>query len=171
MPIFALLFIIKKYEIQANNTRRERADEKGEAIQWTFTALFSIGLIWFVIGVFPIMPSVIATGSMEPMIKPGDIVLLKQIRSEDQIWNLKSGDIIQFKRGEILITHRIVEVEKNKKKKLLFHTKGDNNSIEDSQTVDPNDIKGIYVQVIPKLGYPTLLLKAQFNKAPGGVEF
>ncbi|MEL7656412.1 MAG: signal peptidase I [Bacillota bacterium] len=171
VPIFSLLFIIKKYEIQANNTRRERADEKGEAIQWTLTALFSIGLIWFVIGVFPIMPSVVATGSMEPMIKPGDIVLLKQIRSEDQIYHLKSGDIIQFKRDNILITHRIVDLEKDKKGKLLFRTKGDNNSVEDSQLVDPNDIKGIYVKAIPKLGYPTLLLKGHFSNAPKGVEF
>lgn len=42
---------------------------------------------------------------------------------------------------------------------MLFHTKGDNNTSEDSQKVRPDDIKGIYLRDIPKIGYPTLLLK------------
>jgi signal peptidase len=117
------------------------------------------------------LPSVIATGSMEPLIYPGDIVILKQMRSEDQIRGLKNGDIIQFKRNEILITHRIIEIESDKHRNLTFHTKGDNNSVEDIETVNPNDIRGVYVCVIPKLGYPTLLLKGQVNKIPEDVSF
>lgn len=165
VPIFALLTIIRKYENRVNNVKRKDMN-KWEAVQWTFTALFTIGLIWFVVGVFPVVPSVIATGSMEPIIYPGDIILLEQVRTEDQIFNLKEGDIIQFQRNDIKIIHRIIEIEKDKSGNILFHTKGDNNSTEDSQTVDPNDIKGIYMKVIPKLGYPTLLLKGQRHEGP-----
>jgi signal peptidase len=158
VPIFSLMFIIKKYEIQVNNAKKEQF-RKSDGIQWVLTTLVSIGLIWFVVGVFPIMPSVVATGSMEPLIDPGDVILLHQVRSEEQIRSLEVGDIIQFKRDGVLITHRIIEIEEDELKNLSFHTKGDNNSVKDSQVVHPNDIKGIYFGVIPKIGYPTLILK------------
>lgn len=160
VPVFALMIIVKKYENRVNNVRRE-VISKWAAVQWTATALFSIGLIWFVAGVFPVMPSVVATGSMEPLIRPGDIVLLERIRTEEQVLNLKSGDIIQFQREDIRITHRIIKVNIDKSGKMTFLTKGDNNPVEDVQPVDPNNIKGIYMKTIPKLGYPTLLLKGQ----------
>jgi signal peptidase len=164
IPIFALMFIIKKYESRVNSVRHIEK-RRWDAAQWTFTLLISIGLLWFVVGVFPIMPSVIATGSMEPLIYPGDIILLEKISSETQVLELKKGDIIQFQRDEIRITHRIIAVEKDKSGNLIFHTKGDNNPVEDTETVNPNEIKGIFVKAIPKLGYPTLLLKGQINKA------
>jgi signal peptidase len=161
VPIFSLLFIIKKYENRVNNEKNQQAN-RWDAVQWMITIVFSIGLIWFVVGVFPIVPSVIATGSMEPLIKPGDIVLLEKIDSEKQIQDLRKGDIIQFQRDDIRITHRIIEIDKDPQSgSLSFRTKGDNNSGEDVQPVAPNDIKGIYVQVIPRLGYPTLLLKGR----------
>ena len=161
VPIFALMMIIRKYENRVNNIKQKEVS-RWDAVQWTVTALLSIGLIWFVVGVFPIVPSVVATGSMEPVIKPGDLVLLEKINSEDQVWKLKEGDIIQFQRDDIRITHRIIEVMRDKKTgELSFRTKGDNNSAADSQIVDPNDIKGIYVKDIPKLGYPTLLIKSR----------
>jgi signal peptidase len=87
------------------------------------------------------------------------VILLHQVRSEEQIRSLEVGDIIQFKRDGVLITHRIIEIEEDELKNLSFHTKGDNNSVKDSQVVHPNDIKGIYFGVIPKIGYPTLILK------------
>ncbi|MDD2190180.1 MAG: signal peptidase I [Eubacteriales bacterium] len=170
VPIFALMFFIKKYEVHANNARREPA-RKGEGVLWTLTALLSIGLIWFVVGVFPIMPSVVATGSMQPLIYPGDVILLEQIRSEEQVRNLEVGDIIQFQREEILITHRIIEIEEDKLKNLTFHTKGDNNSAPDSQVVKANDIRGIYSHVIPKIGYPTLIIKGHSQTGFEDIEF
>ena len=170
VPIFALSIIVRKYEIETNNIRHQEL-KKSEVIKWSLTGAFSIGLIWFVVGVFPIMPSVIATGSMEPMIDPGDIVLLKQIRSADQIRNLKDGDIIQFQRDEIRITHRIIDVKEDKLGNLSFQTKGDNNSSADSQIVLPNDVRGIFVAVVPKLGYPTLILKGHSQVDPSEVEF
>lgn len=170
VPIFSLMLIIKKYECRVSNVK-QIGMKKWEGVQWIFTAVFSIGLIWFVIGVFPVVPSVIATGSMEPLIYPGDIVLLKQVRSEDQVFDLKKGDIIQFQRGEVRITHRIIDIQTDKSGKFVFHTKGDNNSVADTQTVDPNDIKGIYYKVIPKLGYPTLLLKGRSATEVDEVEF
>lgn len=117
------------------------------------------------------MPSVVATGSMEPLIHPGDVILLHQIRSEEQIRGLEIGDIIQFKREGVLITHRIIEIEEDELKNLSFHTKGDNNSVEDSQIVHPNDIRGFFLGTIPKIGYPALILKDNSHIQAEDLEF
>ncbi|NLP30713.1 MAG: signal peptidase I [Clostridiales bacterium] len=160
VPIFCVVFIVRKYEVQVNKVKRYEI-KRGEAVKLTMTAIISIALIWFVVGVFPIVPSVIVTGSMQPLIYPGDIVLLEKVTSEEQIRSLESGDIIQFKRDEVLITHRIIEVIDDGLGNLTYRTKGDNNSAEDSRLVDPNDVKGILVKVVPKVGYPTLLIKGR----------
>jgi signal peptidase len=65
-----------------------------------------------------------------------------------------------FKRESILITHRIVEVMEGGEYGIAFVTKGDNNSSADDEYVNPQDIKGIIKYVIPKIGWPTLLIKS-----------
>ncbi len=102
---------------------------------------------------------------MEPLIKPGDMILVKKIRTEEEVHLLKEGDIIQFKRGDILISHRITEVIEDNDKGLRFITKGDNNSSEDSEPVAPENLKGKVVHVVPKIGWPSLIIR-QKNDIP-----
>ena len=91
-----------------------------------------------------------------------------KIVKEEEIYTLSEGDIINFKRDNITITHRIKEVFKDEAGNVSFETKGDNNKSEDSQEVDPNDIRGIVHHWIPKIGLPMLMLKAK-NDVPEGV--
>ncbi len=170
VPIGFILFIVGKYEEKKHGFKPSKV-EKGGLIGWSVTALFSIGLLWFIAGVFPIVPSVVVTGSMEPMIYPGDVILLQQMRTEEQVRNLAAGDVIQFQRDEIRITHRIVEILDDGIGNLTFRTKGDNNSTEDSRLVHPNDIKGELVQVVPKIGYPSLLVKGSGQTDTSDIEF
>ena len=69
---------------------------------------------------FPVYPSVIATGSMEPMIKPGDVILVDKATSIEEIYSLREGDVIQFSRDAILISHRIIEIVEEEGVKLLY---------------------------------------------------
>ena len=107
-------------------------------------------------GVFPIYPKAILTGSMEPLIMPGDMVLIKKIDKEEEISALSEGEIICFKRDDITIVHRIEKVLQDKAGNISFQTK------------EPNDVRGIVIKVIPKVGLPGVLLRAQ-NKIPEGV--
>ena len=50
-------------------------------------------------------PFIVLSGSMETQISPGDAVIVKETGAE----NLKKGDIIAFKDGDVVITHRISE--------------------------------------------------------------
>ena len=135
---------------------------------YLISLLVATAFAWFCVGVFPVYPSVILTGSMEPLIMPGDVVLVHKILNEDEIYELSEGDIINFKRGNIIITHRIKEVFKDEAGNVSFETKGDNNNAVDEEKVQPNDVKGTVIKVVPKIGLPTLILKGQ-DKIPEGV--
>ena len=149
-------------------TVRKRSEDKKSDVMYLISLLAATAFAWFCVGVFPVYPSVILTGSMEPLIMPGDVVLVHKISNEDEIYELSKGDIINFKRGNIIITHRIKEVLKDEAGNLSFETKGDNNNAIDEEKVQPNDIKGTVIKVVPKLGLPTLILKGQ-DKIPEGV--
>jgi len=108
---------------------------------------------------------------MEPLIYPGDIILIRQIKSFDEIKALEPGDIIQFRRDNILITHRIIGIEKGEDGQLSFRMKGDNNLVEDIRLVKPDEVRGTLLKVIPKLGYPTLLIKERNKPKLDNLEF
>lgn len=158
-PMFFLMLLQSSYN-SANRSTRKRDQTKENPTSWIITSIISIGVIWFAVGVFPIYPSVIATGSMEPIIEPGDIILVKKIVDMEGINALNEGEVIQFKRDSILISHRIVEVVNDDIEGLQFRTKGDNNSAVDTKLVKPQDVKGTIEYTVPKIGWLTLLIKS-----------
>lgn len=158
-PVFFMISFQTIYYSESKEFRRRDNDEDNP-ISWMITSVISIGIIWFSVGVFPVYPSVIATGSMEPMIRPGDVILVKKIVDMEGINNLKVDDVIQFKRDGVLISHRIIEVIYDEEEGIRFKTKGDNNSGPDLELVKPQDIKGTIVYTVPKIGWPTLLIKS-----------
>lgn len=167
-PVFSLTAMQNIY-LKETRTLKKLESKQESPLSWMVTSILSIGIIWFAVGVFPVYPSVVATGSMEPMIMPGDMILVDKVEKMGDIDRLKAGDVIQFKRENILISHRIVEVIEREKAKS-FRTKGDNNNVEDRELVKPGDVKGRIIQVVPKIGWPTLLIKKK-DEVPGGVVF
>lgn len=160
VPVFSLIALQSMY-MKESKQKILRATENENLFGWMVTVVLSIGIIWFAVGVFPVFPSVIATGSMEPLIKPGDVTLVN--KNIDRA-NLRVGDIIQYKKDNILISHRIIE-EVDEDGQKSYRTKGDNNTIADDEPVKPEQIKGTIIKVIPKIGWPTLLLKSR-NDVP-----
>lgn len=161
VPLFAVLILTARYE---RSTCYKFKRSTGKSVKKRHPALaagetvFAIAFLWFMVGVFPVYPSVIMTGSMEPLIEPGDLVLIEKIQEEEDLYELEAGDVIQFEREDILITHRIVAVQKDKAGNFAFYTKGDNNSTEDSQAVFQGEVRGTLKRVIPKLGLVKLFI-------------
>ncbi|WP_179298893.1 signal peptidase I [Evansella halocellulosilytica] len=89
----------------------------------------------------------VLTGSMEPHLNPGDIVVIKKDNG------IQVNDVITYKNPEnIYVTHRVVDVvEKNNE--ILFQTRGDANNIVDQDFVSSDQLLGSYVFSIPKIGY------------------
>ncbi len=88
---------------------------------------------------------IILTGSMEPTLKPGDIVFVKETT------NINEQDIISFKVENAIVTHRVVEIE-NENGKNFYITKGDANSDNDIELISIEYVEGKYAFKIPLLG-------------------
>ena len=74
---------------------------------------------------------VVLTGSMEPTIKCGEMIMIK----EQTDYNV--DDIVTYKEDRnFFVTHRIINKYENK-----YETKGDNNNLID-ETIDKDQIEG-----------------------------
>ena len=96
---------------------------------------------------------VIVSGSMEPLIKVRDAVIIKRT-TEDRI---KKGDVVTYRSADpafsgILITHRVVSIEEKDGEKVYI-TKGDHNETIDRTPVSFSQIQGKVVMRVPKIGY------------------
>lgn len=99
---------------------------------------------------------VIVSESMEPTIMTNDVIFIVNTSKE----NLEVGDIISFRTGDYINTHRIIRIEEQNGEEVYI-TKGDNNSNEDRTPVKFQDIEGKYLFRLPKLGKITEMLKSR----------
>lgn len=103
---------------------------------------------------FGIKTYVIVSGSMEPELEIGDMIVVKNIDTSE----LEVGDIISFRQGQSIVTHRISRIIENDGE-IEFATKGDNNNAEDSGTISEDLVEGKVVSVIPIIGKVSVLLQ------------
>lgn len=91
-------------------------------------------------------PLIVLTGSMEPNIKSGDLIIVKQIDGS----GVKEKDVIAFfdpdGNGTSILTHRVNEVYEEDGT-LYFRTQGDANNAEDRLPVSEDKLVGIYTDV------------------------
>lgn len=104
---------------------------------------------------FGIKMYVIVSGSMEPELYVGDIVIVKDLKDEDKI---NKDDVISFRQGQTIITHRVSEVV-NINGVEKYRTKGDNNNTEDIMIIGRESIEGKVVNSIKSLGKTVLALR------------
>jgi len=99
------------------------------------------------------------SGSMEPELKVGGVVVTRPVEPEE----IRAGDIITFYSplSERLTSHRVVAVEQTSA--FHFLTKGDANGDADPALVPAQNVVGKVCLHIPYFGYIT-----QFIKTPLG---
>lgn len=83
----------------------------------------------------------IVSGSMQPKIKVGDLIIIKKSDSYEV------GDIVTFRDENYFVTHRIIEKTENG-----IRTKGDFNNKIDDNILTNEDIVGEVVLIISSLG-------------------
>lgn len=101
---------------------------------------------------------VVASGSMEPTIRIGDIIVVRGVNVEE----LKVGDIIVFNPPEpyyngVPWVHRIISVQKVGGE-IYIKTKGDANLYPDPFTITKSNIIGVVMFKIPYIGLISLNL-------------
>ncbi|MFC1846944.1 signal peptidase I [Chloroflexota bacterium] len=100
------------------------------------------------------------SGSMEPELNVGGLVITRPVQVED----IKVDDIITFSSPSDsgMITHRVTGIEELGT--LSFQTKGDANEDADLFTVPAQNVAGIVCFDLPYFGYAS-----QFIKTPLGL--
>jgi len=95
----------------------------------------------------------VLSGSMEPTIKTGAVVVVKPLN------DYKIGDIITFGTpGKTPTTHRIYDITVVGGKPIYI-TKGDANNAPDQKTVNKSEIIGKVLFKVPFLGYAVEVAK------------
>jgi signal peptidase len=118
----------------------------------------------------------VVTKSMEPELKAGQYILVKEVDTN----NLKVGDVISYyytlsdlqkkelgvNENKIVITHRVKEVwiDPSTNAVIGLKTKGDNNILEDSWSVKPEQVIGKY-----DLTHPVIVKILSFFSNPLGM--
>ena len=127
--------------------------EKDEIKEEDIATIVAVVLIFlFFLGVFPIHPAVIGSGSMRPALDVGDVVI---VLKTDKI---EKGDIIQYRAPEgFTITHRVIDI-KRVDGEVVYITKGDANEKPDPP-VSKRQIVGKVIAVIPKVGWVGIILR------------
>ena len=152
IPVILLLYIrYAKNKKDINKTRQQA--EKIEPKNVIQIAAVVIVSLWFAMGIFPIKPTAVATGSMEKTLMVGDIAILKKCDAEE----VKEGDIIQYQKGKITVIHRVI-AKYYENDECFFITKGDNNKEQDKEPVSETQLLGKEIFSIRYLGYPAVML-------------
>ncbi|MHB1330627.1 MAG: signal peptidase I [Minisyncoccota bacterium] len=116
-----------------------------------FTLLVVLGLLLVTsyFGIGGVSVKIVQSGSMEPSIKVGSIVVVRPTT------DYNTGDVITFgedTQKEVPTTHRIVD-ERIVGGEVLYSTKGDANDDVDPQEVSKDEVIGKVIFSIPILGY------------------
>ncbi len=99
----------------------------------------------------------VGSGSMEPTINVGDVIIVDK-GYQKKLEKLVVGDILVFKIGKNIYTHRITKITKNNNE-YNINTKGDRKGqLEDSWVVTNQDVIGVVKYKIKYIGYPTVWL-------------
>lgn len=128
----------------------------GVAIVWS--------IVWIAFGTNPFY--VVSSGSMEPVLKQYDILI---VRDGQSFHDLKVGEIIVFHRpegGDRVIVHRIVEIVEGSDGHRILRTKGDANPSSIPGTdfpIEQSDYIGRVVYVVPGVGFITQAIAPPVN--------
>ncbi|HWP97046.1 MAG TPA: signal peptidase I [Syntrophomonadaceae bacterium] len=151
-PVVGIVLVRQIYREERRTVRKSEPGEN--TLGWVATSLAAILILWFAMGVFSYYPRVILSGSMQPGINIGDIVIINRVPGEQ----VKVNDIILFPLGNMQVSHRVVAVQEVENKRF-FITKGDANQDPEKDPVYEKQVLGKVVFVAPKLGWITLWLR------------
>ncbi len=137
----------KEAEVRRKRSRRDSLIDK--VVTAGAIAVLALAIVGFAMGY---RAMVVVSGSMEPGIQVGDIVVSAPTNDDVGI-----GDIVAYASPQGIVVHRVI-AEDMKDGKPVYKTKGDANDAPDPWVVPKDSIMGKVVTVVPYLGYPLYYL-------------
>ena len=158
LPLIVLIRVINWFkkdrteEVALENYKQS----KKEFLYFIPLTIFISSLIYIVSGYFRYYAVAVASGSMEPKISKGDVVIVDKIYNE-----IKVGNVLAYNHDGKIIVHRIYRIVNNNSEYFIY-TKGDANNDYDKYKITEDMIVGIVKFKIPIIGYPTILLNERW---------
>ena len=159
LPI-VLLYRLYSTIKNENDEKIEREYNKKDYITIAVSILVVGVLVYFSSGYFKYHAIAIATGSMNPAIKRGDVVIVKKTTDYDKI---EVGQVFAYNYHNVLVVHRVskkIKVDEG----YIFYSKGDANEEEDNYKIEQDMIEGIVNTRIPYIGMPTVWLNEMWEE-------
>lgn len=146
------MFRIYKFFLKDRDDEVLREYHKKRIVPLIIPTVIVCVLVYFTSGYFYYHAIAIASGSMTPNINKGDVVVIEKNLDYN---NLNIGQVIAYKKGNIVVVHRLIKkIEVDGK--YYFYTKGDANDTEDNYEITEDMFIGIVNIKIPFIGYPTV---------------
>lgn len=156
IPFFTILIL--NFDVDTITKSISRRDLREEnPMNWIPTFGILLVFMLFVVGIFPLQPVSVATGSMEPAIMTGDMVIISKLSND----SIEVGDVIQYKRSSYTVIHRVIETVEDAGGAQFYRTKGDNNSGADPNLVSQDAVIGKVVLRVPYAGWVTLWMHSE----------
>ena len=125
------------------------------------TAAAVVAIVAFFMGMFPVYPLVVLTGSMAGTIERGSLVFIERVPPGEAYIMVGEGEVIHFiSHGRVEYIHRVVDFVHDTYGERQYITRGDANHVTDPFPVPPDDVLGIARATMPALGYPYIYLRA-----------
>ena len=102
----------------------------------------------------------VLTGSMEPSIAPGALVVVTPTPADQ----LAAGDVITFQPysgNPAVVTHRITGIYYDTSGQMRIYTQGDANNIGDDWALVPEQVRGKLWYSVPQLGRLNVLMTGE----------
>lgn len=105
-------------------------------------------------------PATVISGSMEPVLSPGDVVVMETVDTDA----LRVGDIVSYVPAPeldfgytgVTTTHRVISLTLEDGAVTKIQLKGDANPLPDPLPASPEQIQGRMVYSVPFAGLPAL---------------
>lgn len=148
-------------------------DESASLWWWVRTVgswllLIMVGFVLLALVVVPRVSGAqtytVLTGSMEPQISPGALVVVRPAPAEP----LRAGDVITFQPYSgtpAVVTHRITGVYQDMSGQTRLYTRGDANNSPDDWSLVPEQVRGTLWYSVPQLGRVNVLLTEKARPA------
>lgn len=127
------------------------------------TFIYLLSVVLLTIGLIPVFSDYegyyVASDSMTPAMKVGDLVFTKEVQFED----VEVGDVLTFTKegSKKWFSHRVVKIDTENK---AFRTKGDHNNVIDPGYTSFDAVVGRVEKKMPFVGFFPLALSYTWGK-------
>lgn len=165
--LVCLMVRMRRQNVPEKVDTSTRPEAEGKKIwrQWlkygalAVVVIVLVAYVGLMSGIFKYHLLAIGSGSMEPNISVGDMVLVERT---DRYGEIEEGEVLVYRHANVVMVHRLIE-RAEQGGNYYFKTQGDANDNADSWWVDQSDVIGVARGKIIAFGYPTLWLNELFN--------